>query len=154
MKTRKQLIEELKKYFDIRELVCPHTYKAFGEKAWQFFDVALLETLLELRTVVLERPMLINNYHKGGTFSQRGFRCNICDIPKQKTLKNLIYLSAHTNGAAVDFDASGLSAAQTRLEIKSKADLLTNVVRCEADVMWVHIDVYDSGNGKYSEFKG
>ena len=30
---RKEVIAELKKFFDIRELVCQHTYNAFGEKS-------------------------------------------------------------------------------------------------------------------------
>ena len=33
---RNDLIEKLKKNFDIRELVCPHCYEQFGDKSWQF----------------------------------------------------------------------------------------------------------------------
>lgn len=152
--TRRQLIEKLKKYFDIRELVCPHTYNAFGEKSWQFFDRDLLETLLVLRENVFGTSMLINNYHMKGTLSQRGLRCNICNIPKEKTLKNLIYLSAHPNGAGFDADVKGLTAAQARAKVKANAHLLPVPVRCEADVTWLHLDVYDMGQDKYIEFKG
>ena len=151
--TRQELIVKLKKYFDIRELVCQHTFNAFGERSWQFFDRDFLEMLLVLREDVIKEPMIINNWHKGGKFSQRGFRCNICQLTKSKTLKNLIYLTAHANGSAIDFDVPKKTSAQVRAIIKDGASLLPCNVRCEANVSWVHIDIYDVGL-KYSEFIG
>jgi len=151
---RKQLITEIKKFFDIRELVCPHTFKAFGERSWQFLDDNLLETILIVRRDILKVPMTVNNYHNGGSlFSQRGLRCNICQIPKDKTKANQIYLSAHVNGAGIDFNAEGLTAEQARQKIKANANLLPVPIRLEKDVNWVHIDVYDYMNGqKVNEF--
>lgn len=32
--SRSELIKKLKQNFDIRELVCPHCYKKFGEGSW------------------------------------------------------------------------------------------------------------------------
>lgn len=149
--TRTQLIEELKKFFDIRELVCEHTFKTFGERSWQFFDRDFLEMLLVLRRDVIGEAMIVNNWHKGGKFSQRGFRCNICQLVKDKTIKGLIYLTSHANGAAIDFDVPGMTSAQVRALVKSKAHLLPCNVRMEAGVSWCHIDIYDN-NLKYSEF--
>ena len=37
MIARNNIISELKEYFIIEELVCPHALK-FGDNAWQFID--------------------------------------------------------------------------------------------------------------------
>jgi len=151
--TRNELITQLKNYFDIKELVCRHTFTVFGETSWQFFDRDFLEMLLILRRDVIKVPMAVNNWATGGPLSQRGFRCNICQLVKDKTLENHIYLTSHANGAAIDFDAKNMTSEQTRQLIKKNANLLPVNVRCEAGVSWVHIDIYDNGQ-KYSEFKG
>ena len=151
---RRDIIKELKQYFDIKELVCPHTYKKFGERSWQFFNSEFLENLLILRKDVLKVPLVCNDWSKGGQFSQRGFRCNICELVKSKTLKNQIYLSAHCNGAGADFSSSKMSAKQMRELIKENQHLFTVPVRVERDVSWLHFDIYDSGGDKYTEFAG
>ena len=151
---RLEIIKELKQYFDIKELVCPHTYKKFGESSWQFFNSEFLENLLILRRDVLKVPLSCNDWSKGGQFSQRGFRCNICELVKSKTLKNQIYLSAHCNGAGADFSSSKMSAKQMRELIKENQHLFTVPVRVERDVSWLHFDIYDSGDNKYTEFVG
>jgi len=149
--TRQELIQKIKEYFDLRELVCEHTYNAFGEKSWQFFDRDFLEMLLVLRRDIIAAPMTVNNWHLGGQFSQRGFRCNICQLTRSKTLKNQIYLTSHANGAAIDFDAKGMTAEHVRAKVKANAVKLPCNVRMESKVTWAHIDVYDTGS-KYSEF--
>lgn len=152
--TRFELIGELKQFFDIRELVCSHTFEKFGEKSWQFLDRDLLETLLIVRRDILKTPMCVNDYHVGGNFSQRGFRCNICQIPKDKTIKGQMYLSAHCNGAGIDFDAKHMSVADVHKKIKENATLLPCKVRMEDGVTWNHIDVYnDLKADKFSTFK-
>lgn len=145
---RKELITELQKYFEIREFVCQHTFKAFGERSWQFLDDNLLETILIVRRDILQSGMTVNNYHKGGMYSQRGLRCNICQLVKDKTSKNQIYLSAHCNGAGIDFIPSGMIAEEARQRIKANASMLPYPVRLEKNVSWVHIDVYDYMNNK------
>lgn len=154
--SRNDIIKELKKYFDIRELVCPHTYKAFGDKSWQFLDSVYLEALLILRRDVLKTGMIINNWHTGGQFSQRGFRCNICDLCKSKTLKNQIYLTSHANGAGCDSNTKLYAAEQMRDLVKTNAHLFPMKVRVEKDVTWLHFDIYDDplSNLKVTEFKG
>ena len=61
--TRKEIIQELKHFFRIEELVCPDVFAAFGERAWQFFDKDFLICLLILRRDVVKREMYVNNYH-------------------------------------------------------------------------------------------
>jgi len=144
--TRKQLVFELKKYFDIRDLVCEHVFKSFGEKAWQFFDQQALESLLILRTQIHKKGMTINNWKDGGPLSQRGLRCNICKICKDKTDLNELYMSAHANGAAFDYDVTKQTAEESRQQVIQCAYMFTNRVRLEGKVTWVHFDVYDDPN--------
>lgn len=152
---RNKLIRELKEYFDIRELVCSHTFNRFGERSWQFFDYQFLENLLILRRDVLQTPLICNDWHKKGNFSQRGFRCNICQLVKDATLKNRIYLTSHANGAGIDLVSSRMTAQQMRDKIKERQHLFTVPIRVEKDVTWLHFDIYDDGLGnQYTEFAG
>ena len=74
----------IKDYFDIQELVCRHVYEKFGDIAWQFFDNRLLETLLVIREK-LGKPIYVNNWQVGGNLTQRGLRCNACQLVAEKT---------------------------------------------------------------------
>ena len=62
--TRQEIIRQLKRYFDIRELVCSHTYQKFGENvSWQFLDTEALHTLLRSSGhQILKCGMVINDY--------------------------------------------------------------------------------------------
>ena len=84
--------------------MCPHCYKRFGEQSWQFLTTQLLSTLYVLRYVIFNKPITVNNWYKGGTLSQRGLRCNVCDIVKDK---KDVYISAHILGNAIDFNVQG-----------------------------------------------
>lgn len=88
---RSKIIADLKIYFKISELVCPHVLKKFGDDSWQFLDTALLETLLALRRDILRVPMVVNS----GSNTQRGLRCNRCNMVKSKLS---VYVSAHVLG--------------------------------------------------------
>lgn len=155
--TRQQIITELKKYFIIEELVCPHMIKRYGkEVCWQFLDTEILHTLLVLRTEILNCPMVINDYAFGGKSTQRGVRCNICQIVKDKTLQGIVYMSAHCNGAGLDIVfgvKTGMTAEKARNLIKEKQHLLPYDVRIERGVTWLHIDCYYTGKRVF-EFNG
>lgn len=146
--TRQEIIEKIKPYFKISELVCDHVYRTFGDKAWQFLSTNLLHTILILRTEIFKTPMMIN----GGAFGQRGLRCNLCQLVKDKTISNRIYVSAHMLGEAIDFDVKGYTAEQARKKIHDNIHLLPHNIRLEKDVNWVHIDMYDTNNKIY-QFK-
>ena len=149
--TRQEIIFELKNYFTLSDLVCPHAYANHGERAWQFLDTELLETILVVRRDILKVGMIVNT----ARLTQRGLRCNICQLVKDKTAQNISYLSAHVNGAAIDFDALDMTAQQVRARIIENSDLLPYPIRLEADVSWVHVDIYDTGNDQtITIFKG
>lgn len=141
--SRNEIISELRRYFDIDELVCPDVLRRYGERAWQFFDTALLHTLLVVRRDILQVPLYAND---GIGFTQRGLRCNMCELNRTQTYSHNVYMSAHSLGKAVDVVSPKMTAQQMREKINENADLLPYNVRIESDVNWLHIDVYDAGN--------
>lgn len=144
----------IKKYFGIKELVCRHVYNKHGENAWAFFDPRLLETLLWIREHI-GKPIIVNNWSSGGTYTQRGLRCNLCELVRSKTNSQTLYMSAHIQGTAVDFDVVGMTAAKVRMWLFAHASELPHPIRIEAAVSWVHLDVRTDGeNGKVITFKG
>ena len=132
--TRNEIIRELHKFFQIRELVCPHTHSKWGERAWQFLDTAFLHNLLVIRRDILQAPMVCNH----GTHLQRGLRCNRCGLVAQK---DAVYLSSHVLGKAGDFTVQGMTAQEARSRIRNSANLLPYPLRMEGGVTWLHIDV-------------
>lgn len=132
--TREEIIEQLKEYFHIKELVCDHTYAKFGENSWNFLDTDFLHVLLVLRKYILRLPMVCNTSDK----KQRGLRCNRCGLV---TAKKTVYLSAHVLGKAGDFIVQGMTASAVRTRIRECADKLPCQVRIERGKSWLHIDV-------------
>lgn len=146
---RNEIIDKLKKYFNIKELVCPHVYAKFREAGWMFLSTALLHTLLIIREDIVKRPMIVNS---GSIFTQRGLRCNMCQLVRSKTSS---YLSAHVLGEGLDFSCNDISAEEIRKLIASNSDKLPYKIRFETGVTWVHFDCYDDLDGsKISYFKG
>lgn len=132
--TREEIIAQVRRFFDIDELVCKHTVAKWGERAWQFLDTDYLHALLVIRRDIIRLPMWCN----GNGMSQRGLRCNLCDEVKKK---RTVYLSAHVLGKAGDFTITGMDAASARKRIKENAALLPCPIRMEAGVSWLHFDV-------------
>lgn len=131
----------IKRFFGIKELVCPDVYERFGESAWQFLDARLLHTLYVIREIV-GRPVIVNNWAKGGNYSQRGLRCNVCSIVREKTSLEKVYVSAHLQGKAVDFHVPGMTSEEVRRFIKEIRLQLPYPIRIERDTDgWVHIDM-------------
>ena len=149
---RDQILAEIKQYFDIEELVCNHVLERWGEDAWQFLDTTFLENLLILRRDVIQRPMFCNN-HKRKVY-QRGLRCNLCELVKEKDRP---YLSAHVLGKAGDFSIEGITGTKEmermRQRVRSLVPVFTTPIRMEKDVSWLHFDVMPNPYGmKLYEF--
>ena len=137
--TRAEIISSLKKYFKVKELVCPHVLEKHGERAWMFLVTIYLHTLLVLRRDILKVPLVCNT----ATLTQRGLRCNLCDVVKEKTEDDIVYLSAHHLGIGGDLSSPEMTAEEMRQKIEEKQDLLPYPVRIELKVNWLHIDCYD-----------
>ena len=153
--TREEIIKELKRFFDIQELVCDHTYEKYKENAWRFLQTDFLHALLIIRRDIIKAPMWCNSR----TAHQRGLRCNRCQLVREK---NNVYLSAHVLGCAGDFTIPSLKTAQdAREEIKANQSHLPCKIRLERwdssgrEISWVHIDTIDGGpqQPKVYEFK-
>lgn len=152
--SRNELILKLKENFDIKELVCKHCYDRFKETAWQFLSTELLSILYTLRYIIFKAPITINNWHNGGTFSQRGLRCNMCQLVNDK---RSIYLSAHCLGKAIDFNVKGLTSDEVNDLIRKHSHLFEYPIRLESNTSgWSHIDTYQpyGSNENIIEFKG
>lgn len=130
---REEIILQLRQFFQVRELVCDHTFSQWGERSWQFLDTAYLHDLLIIRRDILQAPMTCN--HDGA--KQRGLRCNRCQLVKEK---GKVYLSAHVLGRAGDFSVQGMTAQEARSRIRNMAGLLPYPLRMEGGVSWLHID--------------
>ena len=140
--TRTEIISSLKKYFKVKELVCPHVFQKHGERSWKFLVTIYLHTLLVLRRDILKVPLVCNTT----TLTQRGLRCNLCDIVKEKTDADIVYLSAHHLGIGGDLSSPQMTAQEMRRKIQMNEDLLPYPIRLEDDVNWLHIDCYDEDN--------
>lgn len=139
-----KIVNDLARFFDIRELVSKAVYDKHQTGAWRLFDPRLLETLLVLRRDILRVPLVCNNWRSGGNLQQRGLRENVCQIVKEKTAAGSLYVSAHTLGKAVDLSSPSMSADDMRRTIKNYADMLPWPVRIEKKEgapTWLHIDV-------------
>jgi hypothetical protein len=129
------------RYFAIQELVCPHVFKKYGLRSWQFIDQKLIYVLDSVRER-MGKQIFVNIYDTGLT--QRGLRCFQCDLVKAKIEAGELYMSAHIFGKAADFDVEGLEAEEVRLWIAKKANLLPYPVRLESGINWCHLDVYEN----------
>lgn len=141
--TRAEIITNLKKYFDIKELVSEVVYKKHLNDAWFVFDTDTLHCLLLLREGI-GKSITINNWHNGGSFSQRGYRENTSSLVANK---KTLYISGHMLGKAFDLDVAGMSAVEVRAWIYSNADLFPCKIRLEnintvtnLPISWVHFD--------------
>jgi len=135
------------KHFTIKELVCPHVYQKYGERAWMFLDSRLILNLDTIRER-LNRPITVNT----GSLTQRGFRCPKCKIVRDKFEAGELYLSAHTMGKAVDFTVKDMDAEVVRLWLAKNGKFLPYPIRVESGVSWVHMDVFETDTEQHVYF--
>ena len=111
-----------------------------------FMDERIVVTIDTIRRLI-GKPITINNWDSGGEFDERGLRCNICPIVKNKTFLGELYLSAHVLGRAVDFNVQGMNPQEVSIWIAFNKDKLPYNMRIEKDTdTWTHLDVFDTGN--------
>lgn len=141
---QKEIITELGRYFNVWELVSRRVYEKLGGNAWRLFDPRLQETLLILRRDILQVPLVCNNWRSGGKLEQRGYRENVSPMARAKTDVDILYLSTHTLGMAVDLSSGKMTANQMREAILANQDKLPYPIRMEDGASaptWLHIDV-------------
>ena len=124
----------------VKEVVCPHVWEKWGDKAIRFIDPNLRSVIDVIRNQILKCPIVINN----STWKQRGLRCNCCQLVADKTKAGKVYLSAHNLGKGLDFSCSKYTVQQTHDLIKKNAHLLPCKIRLESPLdapTWVHVDI-------------
>ena len=139
---REEILAEIKRFFDVDELVCNHTLERRKDASWRFLDTMYLWCLLVIRKDILRKPMYCNNHSAGQ--HQRGLRCNLCELVKSK---DRVYLSAHCLGKGGDFSVAGMTAEEARQKIKEFQHLLPCPIRVEEGVSWLHFDVMPNDAG-------
>ena len=144
-----EILEKIKEYFKLEELIDKETFTKYGQTSWQFLDTQTLHCLLTVREG-LNKPITVNTWHKGGNFSQRGLRHNKSPMVKNKTG---IYLSAHCLGKAFDFDVKGISPVEVREWIEQYKHLFHCKVRLERNmngkpINWVHLDTLQNAKNE------
>jgi len=147
--TEREVRTDIKKYFNINELVGGRTYRAHGERAWRFLDYRLLYSLLIVREG-LGQPITVNH----GRAEQRGLRTIAQQMVKNKVYADKLYVSAHLFGKAVDFDVAGMTSQNVRDWIVVNEDKFPFKIRLEDKVSWVHLDcIWEEKNTKVYLFQ-
>ena len=121
------------KYFKIHELVPKKMYEEYGEKAWRYVDVRLIESIDKLKEHFNLGTMTINNYYWGGNREWSGIR-----TPNSP---NYRYGSQHSYANAFDIVFSDYSAEEVRNYILENLDEFKYIKGMELKVSWLHIDV-------------
>ena len=130
------------KYFKIQELVCPHVYKKYGDKAWEFFSEELLKDLDTVREV-LGVPIIINNWHIEGQYKESGNRCQFCSIVAKKIANKELNMSMHNLYQAFDLKPKGLEikkAVEMILDNVHRFKVIKRIENPDYTSTWLHID--------------
>lgn len=120
--------------FVIQEFVPPQIYNQFGEKSIWFINPQIIK-IAEFVRSFFNKPVTINNWHVGGTYTESGFR-----MPDTTTGAKL---SAHKRGQAVDIKMSGVDYEHIRKTIleNEKKFIDAGVTTFEDGTKtWLHLD--------------
>lgn len=140
------------RHFILEELTCPHIFGKYGVQAWSFLDDRLLQTMDLLRDQ-FGKPIIINDWHNGGHYDERGYRCIQCSIVKDAIKNNILYASAHTRAQGVDFNVVGMTVVEVRQWIIGNPSKLPYPIRLEKNApTWNHLDVCNRGRNKVELF--
>lgn len=131
----------LNDYFEVEEFVPPSIFKRYGSNSIWFIDPKIIQLATAYREF-FGRPIIINDWHRKGKFSNRGFR-----LPDTKVGGEL---SQHKFGRAFDCNVSGLKVESVYEAIldnkehfmKSGLTTLENINFTET---WIHSDVRYTG---------
>jgi hypothetical protein len=121
------------RYFKGYELVDKHTYHKFGENVWMFFNPVALRALDGIREY-FDRPVIVNDWFKGGQLQFRGLRPPYCTTGTT--------YSQHRFGNAFDCTIVGMDAEDVRKIILQDKNhpLLKDITCIEEKVSWLHFD--------------
>lgn len=133
--------------FVVQEFVPPDVYSLLGDKAIRLIDPAVLAILAQIRADY--GPLIVNNWHTGGTFKYRGFRPLNC--------REGAPLSMHREGKAIDCHSPRIPVEQMRREVIAKAKtqhpVYSLIGAIEDGVNWLHFDTRPRAGGQLLVFR-
>lgn len=121
-------------HFVLQELVHPNIYNKWGDRAWEFLDQRLLQTVDQLREYF--GPITINDWHVGGEHVDSGLREWLSTVGAA--------WSQHKFGRAADLKfktTTPIGASAVILAMPSRFPLLTTIEDVVKTLTWLHIDV-------------
>lgn len=127
---------KLSNHFDVRELVPPEVFQIFGDNSAWFVSPMLLQ-VLDLLRFKLARPIIVNDWHIGGTYKYSGFRPRHCSIGAT--------YSMHRMGLAADIKVQGMSPKELMAVVIDNKNILmplglSTVENINFTPSWLHID--------------
>lgn len=131
----------LSKHFNIEEFVPKPIFDRYMANSKWFIDPKLI-AIAEFIREEFELPVIINNWHAGGKFQERGYR-----VPTTETGARY---SQHKFGRAIDINVKDIPAAEvSEWVIASFPSLkplgLTTIENPTSTPTWTHIDVRWTG---------
>lgn len=142
--------------FKLHELVPDDVYTTHGEKCIRLMDKNLLVFIDAFHDYLNEVhgnavSIIVNDWHWGGRFSQRGFRTRKHYATDDDYIKSQ---SQHKYGRGLDFD---VYIGKTRMDPALVRKIIIDL--CELDwvkpitfiedgVNWVHVDTRSNDNGQ------
>lgn len=133
------------KYFQLYELVPQVDFERYGNRLWYVFDDRILQAADVLRG--LYGPMVVNDWHDGGSNHFRGFRPAGCTVGAT--------FSQHRYGRALDLIPQETTAEKIRGDIIADPEIVTDwmgdllITAMETGVSWLHIDCRNHDVDRY-----
>ena len=120
-------------YFKLEELVDRKTFDQMGMDCWKLFPMNAL-TMLENVREFFGVPIIVNNWHKGGKYSHRGYRPKNCPEGPNHL--------AQRTGHAFIIDVRNHTAEKARKRILAEQNhpLLTFITKIEDTNKYLYID--------------
>ncbi len=130
------LNENYTKYFKIEEFVPKNIFKHYSTNSIMFLDPRVINLAVAYREF-FNKPVVINNWHSGGTYQERGYR-----IPNSNTGARF---SQHKFGRAFDCNIKGVDDQEAYNEIVKNFDYfkqfgLTTLENYKFTQGWIHSD--------------
>ena len=143
------------KHFKIQELVSKLVFDRYGDFCWNFFSDDFkrdLDTIREYHG----KGITINDWCFGGTnYTQCGLRSNLDPMVIGKTT---LYCSAHCMGKAVDMHSKDNIKLWNDCKYLIEKGKLRTINRLESQLStkngWVHVDCFETADGKLQIFLG
>lgn len=148
---------KISKHFVMQEFLPEAEYLTIMKYENEELRLKAFYSLIDRRIVKLAEfyreyfkvPVIINNWHTGGTYTLRGWRPKNCPIGAINSM--------HKQGKAFDCDIKGLNVQEVRKIIMLNEELFykAGLRRIESDVTWLHSDIKRVANytNKIYKFK-